>query len=1117
MCKKTIYLILLVALFAGSAKAQFITSVVSRNGGAPELPEIAPNPLAEDELVFVDRTHQYNDIPESILGAQYVKLANDDKGVSAYELDLTFAMNATLFVFVDNRMGSSDGGLDVDPDISGMGWLNDMGFVDTGEDIGVDEDGDGDIDQYSSIFSLGVTVGTVTIYGNTQGHGGNMYGVAALGPRFSAYDPVPDDGAIYTLGLWASPRWTPGDTADTHDVYFSDNFDDVNDGTGDAFAGNKPSAYFLVGFAGSPYPDGLVPGTTYYWRIDEVEADGTTIHRGNVWSFTVPSKKAYVPNPVDGAKYVAEDVELSWTAGLGAVLHNVYFGDDLETVTNATGAPPQPNTTFSPGPLELEKTYYWRVDEFDDAAATHTGNVWSFSTVPDIPITDPNLLCWWKFDEGSDTTAVDYSGHNNHGILMGDPQWVDGQVGGALEFGGDGDHVVDEDAENYLNGLNALTVCMWVKSDVAGTNKGFIICEQPSGGDSIITMRYDSAGATAGGTNVLKMAVTSTEDEQQLESSNDAQTTEWQHYSMVWSSGQQLEFYINGVLDVPTDNLPATTGTITGCSVLIVGMGGKFNDTGVGGWDGLIDDVRIYDRVLTAEEITEVMRGEPDLAWNSSPANRSTPDIKQATPLSWSPGDRAAQHDVYFGTDKDAVNDADASTADIYRGRQAGTSYSPPEGVEWGGGPYYWRVDEFNTDGTISKGRIWTFTVSDFILIDDFEDYDIGNNEIWFSWHDGLGAGAEGVPGYVPGNGTGSEVGDGTTGSYTEETIVHGGSQSMPYWYNNNKPGFINKYSEAELTLSAPRDWTQEGVAELSLWFRGNPASVGSFTEGPVGTYTMTATGWDISGTADEFHYAYKMLTGAGSIIARVESVELAHVWSKAGVMVRETLDAGSKFAAVYIMPTNADGTATNGCRFQARLDTDAGATSDTGVATPEQTAIVAPYWIKLERDVVGNFSAYYSSDGVTWRSMFWNPQNISMNANVYIGLALTSHDNALTCQAVFSNVSTSASVGAQWASQDVGIESNAAEPLYVAVSNSTGAPAVLYHNDPGAANIETWTEWPIPLQDLVDLGLNLADVDRIAIGIGTRGNTTIPGGLGKMYFDDIRLYRLREAVVVVE
>jgi hypothetical protein len=142
---------------------------------------------------------------------------------------------------------------------------------------------------------------------------------------------------------------------------------------------------------------------------------------------------------------------------------------------------------------------------------------------------------------------------------------------------------------------------------------------------------------------------------------------------------------------------------------------------------------------------------------------------------------------------------------------------------------------------------------------------------------------------------------------------------------------------------------------------------------------------------------------------------------------------------------------------------------------------------------------------------MMWNPQSISMSSNVYIGLALTSHDTALTGQAVFSNVTITDSVSTQWTNQDIGIESNAAEPLYVAVSNSAGSPAVVVHDDPAAANIDVWTEWVIPLQALADQGIVLTNVDRIAIGLGTRGNMTIPGGSGKMYIDDVRLYRLRE------
>jgi len=315
-----------------------------------------------------------------------------------------------------------------------------------------------------------------------------------------------------------------------------------------------------------------------------------------------------------------------------------------------------------------------------------------------------------------------------------------------------------------------------------------------------------------------------------------------------------------------------------------------------------------------------------------------------------------------------------------------------------------------------------------------------------------------------------------------------------------------------EHTLTDQRNWTAEGVAELSIWFRGNPVSVGSFVEDPIGTYTMTGSGADIWNAADEFHFAYKILTGPGSIIARVESVEQTDAWAKAGVMIRETLDAGSKFAAVYITPTNADGTATNGCRFQARLDADAGATSDSSVATDEQMTIVAPYWVKLERDVGGNFKSYYSSNGSTWQSMSWNPQFIPMSSNVYVGLALTSHNASATCEAKFSNVTITGTVSAQWTNQDIGIESNAVEPLYIALSNSAGAPVVVVHDDPAAVTIDTWTEWIIPLQAFADQGIVLTNVDKIAIGLGTKGNMTVPGGSGKMFIDDVRLYRPKKS-----
>ena len=162
-----------------------------------------------------------------------------------------------------------------------------------------------------------------------------------------------------------------------------------------------------------------------------------------------------------------------------------------------------------------------------------------------------------------------------------------------------------------------------------------------------------------------------------------------------------------------------------------------------------------------------------------------------------------------------------------------------------------------------------------------------------------------------------------------------------------------------------------------------------------------------------------------------------------------------------------------------------------------------------LERDIAGNFSVTHSADGATWKAVAGaTPQNIQMGSTVYIGLAVTAHNADAMCEAVFSNVTTTGNVSGQWMHQDIGIASNATEPMYVAISSAAGTSATAAHDDPAAATIDTWTEWRIPLQALADQGMNLIDVDTIVIGLGSRAGATAAGGSGTMYFDDIRLYR---------
>ena len=395
-----------------------------------------------------------------------------------------------------------------------------------------------------------------------------------------ALGPEPADGTIIE-DTWLNLSWSPGDFALSHDVYFGDNFDDVDSGAEATFQGNQTEAFIVVGFPGFAFPDGLVPGMTYYWRIDEVnDAEPNSPWKGPVWSFSVPPKTAYNPVPADSAESVGPDADLSWTAGFGSKLHYVYFGDNFDDVDNATGGLPQGTAAYNPGPLKMAKTYYWRVDE-SDIIETYKGDVWSFTT--------------------------------------------EGAVG------------------------------------------------------------------------------------------------------------------------------------------------------------------------------------------SPNPANGAV-DVKQTQIITFSPSVFAASHELYFGTDKDAVKNADTSSPEYKGTRDLGAESYDPGKLEVGV-TYYWRIDEINSANPDSPwpGILWSFTTANFLVIDDFESYndidppDPESNRIFEAWLDGY---------EIPTNG--ALVGNDLP-PYAEQTIVHSGNQSMPLFYDNSVG-----YSEAALTLTYPRDWTENGVSKLTIWFRGD-------------------------------------------------------------------------------------------------------------------------------------------------------------------------------------------------------------------------------------------------------------------------------------------------------
>ncbi len=188
-------------------------------------------------------------------------------------------------------------------------------------------------------------------------------------PLMMARNPNPADG---TIGVQAPlVTWTAGVTAMFHDVYF---------GTDP----NPPLVSDNVMFNMYYHVLGTTPGTRYYWKVDEIEADGVTTHEGPVWSFVMQAVTAYYPQPASGDQAVSPvGPVLTWMPGLAAVKHHVYFGTDADAVTQGAadvdkGEKADPN--FAPGALEPATTYYWRVDEIDTVGTVQTGEVWSFST-----------------------------------------------------------------------------------------------------------------------------------------------------------------------------------------------------------------------------------------------------------------------------------------------------------------------------------------------------------------------------------------------------------------------------------------------------------------------------------------------------------------------------------------------------------------------------------------------------------------------------------------------------------------------------------------------------------------------------------------------------------------
>jgi len=522
---------------------------------------------------------------------------------------------------------------------------------------------------------------------------------------------------------------------------------------------NVPSNWITtVDAGGSATHDFPVPDTsnaTYYEVFDVPRGSGAVtvtveyITDGSQFNLTgfafdSASELASNPRPGDGEPNVPRDVVLNWSPGKFAAQHAVYFGTNFDDVNEADS-----NNSVV---IQDANTY--------DPGQLEFGKKY-YWRIDEVNNADPNSP-WrgdvWSFEVepvgypiAGDMITATASSFNR--ADMGPKKTIDGSG-------------LDDADQHGTEGAD-----MWLSAE----------------SDQDIWIQYAF-------TKPQKL-----------------------HQMWVWNSNQSIESIVkfgaknvtietsmDGTTWTTLDNVPEFTqasgfSDYTHNTVVDFGrVSAQYVKLTVnGGWGQLgqvgLSEVRFFAIPVYARQ------PQPELG-----ASDQEPPVV----LRWRAGRDAAIHDVYLGTDPNALTLA---------GQTSETHYTVSVALDQ---THYWRVDEVNSLNPDSPwvGNLWSFTTGDFLIVDDFEDYNAGDNQIWYAWHDGLGYGAPGTDPYFVGNGTGAAVGDETTASYTEETIVHSGSQSMPYNYGQNGAAI----SEATLPIDA-QDWSENEVRSLSLMFYGNP------------------------------------------------------------------------------------------------------------------------------------------------------------------------------------------------------------------------------------------------------------------------------------------------------
>jgi hypothetical protein len=320
---------------------------------------------------------------------------------------------------------------------------------------------------------------------------------------------------------------------------------------------------------------------------------------------------------------------------------------------------------------------------------------------------DPDLVAWWEFDEGSGTIAADSGGRGINGTLVSNPVWrQDGMHKGCLFFDGDRAHVRIPHQDILNPGTGSFTFAFWANIEVApgtrgDTNWDLAVAKRDTGsiGYYIGALRTQGTASQTGYRFMLGDTAIRRDTGYRL-----VTLGEWAFVVAVLDRGQNAQkISVDGGQTWATTTPPP--GPIAPNVDLAIGW-----DIGPNNYwfHGRIDDVALFSRALTVEEIQQVMMGmPPGIASDPSPADRAA-DVPRDVVLHWSPGEFAPAvngHIVHLSESLDDVKGGLGGTT------QSASSYAPPQRLAFGT-TYYWRIDEVNAppDSTVFPGEVWSFT-----------------------------------------------------------------------------------------------------------------------------------------------------------------------------------------------------------------------------------------------------------------------------------------------------------------------------------------------------------------------------------------------------------------------